>query len=269
MTASKPSAKTKPLGLTGYISNPFTVFINSFKLLFKLNANTFLGLFIVTMTSVLLTSSLVLGGVSGQLSVPVRLGLILLGALGAVWIVILLAALTYYSLATVRGQSVKLVTVIKLGYQKAAGYFALVILVSVLTIIGLVALIIPGLLFIYWFIFAPYIYLDQDVGVIQALRASRKLVRAQGGEVLGLLGAGGLLAIPSIVPLLGLIYQIVFYGGWYVAWAYRYDSGTKLLTSAAKKPSTDRVNYWAIALGLILVGLVLAGSIAAAITAKR
>jgi hypothetical protein len=51
------------------------------------------------------------------------------------------------------------------------------ILVGAVVLGGLLLVVIPGLIFIMWFIFATYVYLNQGIGGLSALRVSKEYVR--------------------------------------------------------------------------------------------
>jgi hypothetical protein len=178
------------------------------------------------------------------------------------WIMVLLAALTKYALLTIRQKLTTVAFVMETGYQKALGLFGLILLTSLIIVVGLVAFIIPGLIFIYWFLLAPYIYIDQDVSIIEALKISKRLMKPRIIENLGLLSAGCLLSLPGLIPIIGLFYQFFFNATYYMVWAYRYDSRQKALKRGDIKAPLDRANWWAIFLAIAALTILLAGGLA-------
>lgn len=182
-------------------------------------------------------------------------GAVLLIAAAVIAGVIGLAAFTAYSLATAKGEAIDFMSALRLGYRKAGGYLGLMALEVLLIILGLIVFIIPGLLFIYWFLLAPYIYMNEDIGVVDALRKSKRLVQFQPAEVFGLIGVGLVFALPGFIPLVGTIYQIFYNAAWYVALSNRYLSAEILVSKKRPKPETHMANYWAI--GLAVLGAIL------------
>jgi hypothetical protein len=56
-------------------------------------------------------------------------------------------------------------------------YFAAFILVLVVTMIGLVLLIVPGIILMLMFMFAPYLVIDRKLGPIDAMGESNRITR--------------------------------------------------------------------------------------------
>ncbi|MBI4101263.1 hypothetical protein HY441_02210 [Candidatus Microgenomates bacterium] len=242
-----------------YVSNPFTVFVNSFKNIFSVNLVTLL-IYVAIATVSILVAAMV--GIIGALLLATKLKvlglgvLIVLVAIGIVWWLIILTGFTKYGIATARGQEIDFKSLLKVGYNKAAGYLGLMLLITLAILAGLILLIIPGLIFMYWFFFAPYIYIDQNVGVVEAMRQSRRLVKGKLVEILGLIGATYLFALPAYLPFLGIFYQLIYSPASVVAWSYRYVSAKKLADANKAKPPTDNANWWGIILILIVPVLI-------------
>jgi uncharacterized membrane protein len=90
------------------------------------------------------------------------------------------------------------------SYRKAnpfiLPYIWVNILVGLLVLLGLILLIIPGILFAFWYSLSQYILLDQNVRGMQALRKSKEYMKGNIGAVFWRGLAGGILiAIPIIV----------------------------------------------------------------------
>lgn len=248
-----------------YISNPFQVFIDSFRRLFTVNFSTFLAYIGVALLSIGAVVALaVVIGISGNAAengfttaITIFGFLLVLPVLA--WVFILKATWDKYIIETAREQETSFGIALRTGLRKAPGYIGLTILVSVIVMLGLVLLIVPGLIFLYWFIFAPFVYIDKDVGVIAALKQSKRLVKGKLVELLGLVGATFVFGIPAGIPFLGWLYQIVFTPVSNLAIAYRYTSADMLDQAALPKPETDVTNIvmtWI--LGILGLGLIAA-----------
>jgi len=76
--------------------------------------------------------------------------------------------------------SAELITVKQAIYTTAGKVLNLLwisILVGAVVLGGLLLVVIPGLIFVVWFIFATYVYLNQGIGGLSALRVSKEYVR--------------------------------------------------------------------------------------------
>lgn len=253
-----------------YISNPFQVFIDSFRRLFTINFSTFLAYIGVALLSIGAVVALaVVIGISGSaaesgFSTAITIFGFLLVLPVLAWVFILKAAWDKYIIETARERETSFGIALRTGLRKAPGYIGLIILVNVIVMLGLVLLIVPGLIFLYWFIFAPLVYIDKDIGVIAALKQSKRLVKGKLVELLGLVGATFVFGIPAGIPFLGWLYQIVFTPVSNLAIAYRYTSADMLDQAALPKPETDVTNIVMTWILGILFGL---GLIAALIIA--
>jgi hypothetical protein len=248
----------------GYVSNPFTVFINAFKNL-GLNLGPLALLYVSSIGVVLLlvVAALLMAGVGVALKdnlpvllvVEIPLGLVLLT--GFFWFIGAWgAAYTKYGIVTSRQQTVEFKELVEFARRRAWGFIGLNLLTGLIVMLGVLLFVIPGLVFAYWFCLATYIYADQETSTVEALKASKKLVRGKFVELAGLVGAGLVFYIPAALPFVGSFYQIVYSPVTVLAWSYRYISFQSLGSSA---PVRDKSNYWAIAAGaaLLLIGLAL------------
>ncbi len=80
------------------------------------------------------------------------------------------------------------------------------LLVTVIVIIGLILLIVPGIIFACKLVFTPYLVVDRKMGVIEAVKGSWNMTRGHAWKVFLI----GLLAVPiSIAGLLCFIVGII------------------------------------------------------------
>jgi hypothetical protein len=96
----------------------------------------------------------------------------------------------------------------KESLKKAPKFFALTLISSIAITLGYILLIVPGVILTICFMFAPYILLNENTGVFEALKKSRALVK---GYKLALYGRGALFAtimLVLIVPLFFLMYAM-------------------------------------------------------------
>ncbi len=105
---------------------------------------------------------------------------------------------------------------------KGLKLLVLLVVISVLVIIGFIAFIVPGLIALRMLFYAPYIMLDQNVGVAEAMRRSRKLTEGNWGAVYGIILVGIVLGFSGFIPYAGPAIQLVLAAIYSVAPALRY-----------------------------------------------
>jgi hypothetical protein len=118
-------------------------------------------------------------------------------------------------------------TVKELGWR----VFGLYVVMAILIIIGFVLLIVPGLLLIRRFFFAPYIMLDEKTGIRESLDKSAELSRLNTGAVWGVIGVMFLIGLANIIPIIGGLAAFAFGSLYSVAPALRYQ---QFMKSAAR-----------------------------------
>jgi len=97
--------------------------------------------------------------------------------------------------------------------------------------LGLIAFIVPGLIMIRRYVLSPYILIDEDVSVTEAMRRSAALSKPYSGAVWGVIGVTFLISMAGIVPIVGWIISFVLSVLYSVAPALRYEE-LKQLTKA-------------------------------------
>lgn len=271
-----PDSATSASGV--YVSNPFQVFIDSFKRAFTVNFTTLLGLLgVFILTIIVVAAGLVtlflytglaiqnqqLTGV-GEVATVVFVVVAAAGVVLLVWGVILYAAWEKYALETTRERMISFGEAMRVGVKKGAGLLILNVLLVLIIAAGLAFFIVPGLFFLYWFIFAPFIYVDKDMGIIASMQESKRLVQGKLVELIGLLIASFILGLPGQVPLLGSLYGLIFAPVAQLAFSYRYISADTLDRTGRTKPETDAANtvlMW-IAVAIIALTLLFIGAAA-------
>ena len=102
----------------------------------------------------------------------------------------------------------------KLAWPKAGKYVLTGIVVGLAIAGGFLLLLIPGILALTWFYFASYIVVNEEVGVIEAVKKSKALVKGYFWAVFGrwsffmlfyILLQAGLSFIPGIGPLVATL----------------------------------------------------------------
>lgn len=90
-------------------------------------------------------------------------------------------------------------------------------------IIGFILLIIPGFIMIRRYFFAPFVMLDKDVSITEAMRRSSKMTKPYTWQIWPIIGVFILLSLPSAVPVIGGIIAIALGMFYSVAPALRYQ----------------------------------------------
>ena len=118
-------------------------------------------------------------------------------------------------------------------WQQAKKYwfrlFGLSLVVGVLMILGFLLLIVPGLIVLRRYFLAPYILIDKDLSISQAMEESAKLTKPNSRAIWGVIGVSILLALPSIIPVVGPIIAFLLGAAYSVAPALRYEELKKLV----------------------------------------
>ena len=97
-----------------------------------------------------------------------------------------------------------------LAFQKVPRYLWISFVTGLLIGLGLVALIIPGIIFAVWFSLTPYIFiLEGERNVVQALKASYNLVNGRFWKTLARLLFPPLLIYAIVLLIVGVITYII------------------------------------------------------------
>lgn len=93
--------------------------------------------------------------------------------------------------------------------QKFWSYLAACVLYTFIALVGFLFLIIPGIIALVTFMFAPYIVIDRGFGPIAALKESARITRGNRWRVLALITALGLvLAAGTLALVVGLLVAV-------------------------------------------------------------
>jgi hypothetical protein len=104
----------------------------------------------------------------------------------------------------------------------------LYLLMAVMFSIGLFLLVIPGLVLIKRYLFAPYVMIDKKTTISQSMAQSAELSRRNSGSVWGLIGVMFLIGLVNIIPIIGGLASFVFGALYSLAPALRYQQLKKL-----------------------------------------
>jgi hypothetical protein len=129
---------------------------------------------------------------------------IVLIAAVVIWGFLMQATLVVAVSGVVDGKIIGVKDTVRIAWGKLKRYFLTNLLAGLIIFVGFIFLIIPGIIFMVWYSFSQYIVINQDVGPIEALKQSKRLVSGYFWPVVGrLLGLTLFFIIVQIV--LGLI----------------------------------------------------------------
>jgi hypothetical protein len=144
-------------------------------------------------------------------------------ATGSILTLVFYPAVTYAYLHAAKGEVVSFRNAFSSkSYDKFWRLLGLGILVSVVVILGLIAFIVPGIIFIRRYFLASYYVMDRDMNILDAMRASAKESKQFSGAVYGVLGVVLLIAMLSIFSLPGLVASAILTILYATAPALRY-----------------------------------------------
>jgi hypothetical protein len=107
----------------------------------------------------------------------------------------------------------------QMGWRLLGLYIVTVIIV----VVGLFLLIVPGLIFLRRYYLAPYVMIDKNLSIGDALNKSAELSKRNTGAVWGLFGVMLLIGLIGIVPFIGGLVSFVLGSLYSVAPALRYQ----------------------------------------------
>jgi MFS family permease len=131
--------------------------------------------------------------IASLVSISIIYGMILIGklidrdylALFLFWltisnlIAIIIIALSQLALAYVikdYDEKIGIIEAYKKAFNKATSFLWIMILTSIVTMLGLILFIIPGIIFAVWFSFASYVLITEDLKGVKALSKSKEYV---------------------------------------------------------------------------------------------
>lgn len=114
---------------------------------------------------------------------------------GILWTLLSLAARYYVQLRATKGQPVEVAEAYRKTASRIVPLIALMIVYTIMVIVGLILLIVPGLIVIRRYYLAPYYLIDRNVSIREALRLSAQATKPISGYIWGIIGVSIVLAI--------------------------------------------------------------------------
>lgn len=248
----QPSATT-----TTYESNPFKLYKPSLEGM-KLNWLKFVGLFALVLVVVALPIGLLMAFSTSTTATASSNALIFaLGGLVVLGLLIPLSAAIYrLTLATAHHRPMTIKESFQDCWRVGLSLFWVQLLMGLAILGGLLLLIVPGIIFIAWFSYAPYVVLEEGLKGRAALRRSRELARHRKLDTFGAMLVSNVPGVLAIIPVLGAIIGFVLTMIMLPLFALRYLSLLQLEKAGGLKTAPrSGWNYLAIFLGLVAIGL--------------
>lgn len=169
---------------------------------FLSNWQTFLVLYLLPASFVLLGLPLiVLPAMKGSLAGDI-FALAITFALTAI-VIALAPAATVAQFESAHGRKIAFDEAFQKGLPFVVRYFLLSIVLFFMVGFGLILLIIPGLLALFFFGAAPYLLIARNLSITESIRASYEMSRQYWKAVLGVLIVWTLLSLIASIPVLG------------------------------------------------------------------
>lgn len=112
----------------------------------------------------------------------------------------------------------------KIGWRLLGLY----ILTGLYVLVGFILLIIPGLIMLRRYFLAPFVMIDKNCGITEAMERSAAMTKPYSGSVWGIIGVMFLIGIISIVPYIGGLASLILGMLFVCAPALRYQQLKKL-----------------------------------------
>ncbi|HUL81988.1 MAG TPA: hypothetical protein VL131_07595 [Gammaproteobacteria bacterium] len=187
------SQATAPQTIGGVLDSGFKLFSACFTQVFWLAAISALATAPISLLQTYNPTNSLSGGFVALLLCGILVGALVAGVIyGAV-----IARID----AVARSASLRVGEALAIGLRRLPAMFVAGLLAGLVTGVGLILLIIPGLIFMIWFVFAPNAVIVERVGPIEALGYSRALVRGHWWRTAALLTIVGI--------IVGVVYVIL------------------------------------------------------------
>jgi uncharacterized membrane protein len=157
------------------------------------------------------------------------IGISIVLALIVVFLSLIVQAMTYaLQVQAAQDKTPGLAQLFEVGKKYWLKLFGMALAIGVLTLLGLILLIIPGLIVIRRYFLAPYVMIDKDLSISEAMKESARLSKPHSGYIWSIIGVTILLSLPSIIPVLGTVIAFLLSALYSVAPALRYEELKKL-----------------------------------------
>lgn len=242
-TPVSASAVLEPQSNVHYDSNPFSATLWGLAQVITVNPiSSLLLVFVVILIVlaaivILLPLSALLGQLGALSPIVLLLAYIITGPT-------LVGAFTALYCKSTSNEPIKSMDALKLGLSKALPMLGLLIMTVLIVIVGFALFVIPGLIFLAWFSLSPFVLIEENVGLIEAMKRSKALVKGHVLEMIGTMFAG------MVLGSNGALAPAIAVSGF----GARYSQLKALKASGAAKPKVHWINYVLPLVMVILIG---------------
>lgn len=142
--------------------------------------------------------------------------------LGGLLSILFLPAYYYLELQAAKGRNMGVGETFRESMRYFWPMFGLVLAMGGIILLGLIAFIVPGIIFIQRYFLAPYFLLDKNMGIKEALAASAQASKGRTRAIWGVIGVAVLLNLFNVVPIFGGLIAALLLMLYACAPAYRY-----------------------------------------------
>lgn len=153
---------------------------------------------------------------------------------GGIMTILLFAAAVLLELKSAKNKQVRASEAFSASIPFILRIVGLILLLGIIIVLGLLAFIVPGIIFIQWFFLAPYFLVDKNMGIIEAMKASKAASRGNAGAIWSVIGVMMLLSLFGFIPIFGGFISLVLTTLYACASALRYYEIT------GKKPVSSK-----------------------------
>jgi hypothetical protein len=190
------------------LPSAFTLFEPSWKAI-KLNFNTFFILWILPLLLILINFVLSFKSGHGEaFSHKPTPASVIITLIVLICYLIIGAPTIVTQIKSAQAQKIRLGEAFQIAKPFYIRLYGLLICVSVIVFIGLLLLIVPGILLLKRYYLAPWIMVNENLGIKASLKRSSEMSK-QPNAVWGMLGVEVLLSVFGIIPFLGYIIDIL------------------------------------------------------------
>lgn len=189
----------------------FTVLGETFNLIgeswqaLKFNLVSLISVAFLPLLIILLAAGIIVGIIAINNNSAGITASILVGLISLLIVLLFVPAVTIVQLKSAMKEKIGFESVFKSSRKIFLPFIGLLFMSGLITVIGFILLIIPGVLASFYLSMSAYIFLDKQTGVIESLKQSYRLTKKHWRWILALLCVNWAISLPSYIPFIGWI----------------------------------------------------------------
>lgn len=164
---------------------------------------------------------------------------VLIATIGALWALLTYAGFILFAALTAQGKVISTRDAFTQGLQRFFPLIGASLLVGLITFLGFIALVVPGLVFLRRYYLTPYYVVERGYGPLQAMKRSSADSKPVSAWVWGTIGVTAVFALASsmlgAIPILGTIAGVIVSYVYIYGTALRYCEVVRLKTVPLNK----------------------------------